>query len=78
MSRPREAPAVRSQLLQQLFDIQDQRGMSSSELEARSGVSDSNISLMRRGMRRVTVNELEWMAEALGYFPVLAKGRRAK
>lgn len=67
MSRPRKPPVPHSQTLKTLFKIQDERGFTSATLEARSGVSKSNISLMRLGGRRGTVDELEWMADALGY-----------
>ena len=72
MARPTKPVAARSKMVAALFKAQEQRGFSGKDLEARSGVSDSNISLMRRGLRRMTVDELEWMAEALGLRVVLA------
>lgn len=80
MGRPRQLPKVQSQTLKMLFLLQESRKWSDSELEARSGVSKTKISEVRRGLRKASIDEVEWMLEALGcnlvIYPKPPKGKR--
>ena len=60
-----------STVLAQLFDIMHNRRLTMREVSTKAGISEGTLSTARRGITGIHLLSAEYVAEAIGYAPVL-------